>query len=284
MTISILNTGFFKLDGGAMFGIVPRRLWQKLNPPDENNLCTWAMRCLLVQTEGRNILVDTGMGTKKGDRFLDFFEPHGADTLMQSLFAHGLSPEDITDVLLTHLHFDHAGGAVRWTAAGEPVPAFPKAVYWSNALHYDWACNPSERERASFIQDNFKPLEAAGQIRFIPVTEKDTSWIPGFNIRFVYGHTEAMMLPIITAGGETWVYCADLIPSSAHIGLPYIMSYDVRPLATLKEKERLLEEACERGYRLIFEHDPNIAACTVIKSPGGRYECGEVISFPPAGL
>jgi glyoxylase-like metal-dependent hydrolase (beta-lactamase superfamily II) len=284
MKISLLNTGFFKLDGGAMFGIVPKRLWQKLNPADDNNLCTWAMRCLLVQTEGRNIIIDTGMGTKKGDRFLDFFEPHGADTLLHSLHLHGLEPEDITDVLLTHLHFDHAGGAVQWTAAGEPVPTFSRAVYWSNERHYAWACNPNDRERASFLQDNFKPLEQSGQLKFIPVSDQDMEWIPGINIRFVYGHTEAMMLPIIETEGSTWIYCADLIPSSAHLGLPYIMSYDVRPLLSLQEKTRLLEEAAAHSYRLIFEHDPAVAACTVVKRGEGRFDRAELINFPPNGL
>lgn len=280
MKINLLNTGYFKLDGGAMFGIVPKRLWQKLNPPDDNNLCTWAMRCLLVRTGDRNIIVDTGMGTKQGDRFLEFFEPHGSDTLLQSLRGFGLEPEDVTDVLLTHLHFDHAGGAVRWTASGKPVPAFPNATYWTNRFHYEWACNPNERERASFIQDNFRPLEAAGQLQFIPVQNGNSDWIPGFSLRFVYGHTEAMMLPIIQSGGNTWVYCADLIPSSAHIGMPYIMSYDIRPLATLLEKEKLLEEAVEGNYRLIFEHDPKVQACTLVRDARGKVVMGEAVELP----
>ncbi|HRJ13753.1 MAG TPA: MBL fold metallo-hydrolase [Saprospiraceae bacterium] len=279
MKISTLQTGFFKLDGGAMFGIIPKRLWQKLNPPDENNLCTWAMRCLLVQHEGRNILIDTGMGTKKGDKFLDFFEPHGEDSLIGSLQKHGLQPEDISDVFLTHLHFDHAGGAVKWNEDGQPVPAFPNAVYWTNRLHYEWACHPNDREKASFIHDNFLPLEAADQLRFIPVKDHDIEWFPGFRIRFVYGHTEAMMLPIIETAEATWMYCADLIPSAGHIGLPYIMSYDVRPLATLLEKEKLLAEAADRGYRLIFEHDPRTAACTLVRNEHGRIHAGENISI-----
>lgn len=280
MKIKTIGTGFFKLDGGAMFGIVPKRLWQKLNPPDDNNLCTWAMRCLLVCTEDRNILVDTGMGTRKGDKFLEFFEPHGSDTLEQSLHQDGLAPEDITDVLLTHLHFDHAGGAVRWTEEGLPVPAFPNATYWTNSLHYDWACNPNERERASFIQDNFRPLEKAGQLKFIPVGTGDFEWLPDFHLRFVYGHTEAMMLPLIQVGGHTWVYCADLIPSSAHIGMPYIMSYDIRPLATLLEKEKLLEEAVEGNYRLIFEHDRRVEACTLVRDARGKVVMGEAVLLP----
>lgn len=279
MKISTLSTGFFKLDGGAMFGIVPKRIWQKLNPPDENNLCTWAMRCLLVQHGKRNILIDTGMGHKQGDKFLDFFEPHGEDTLLRSLQQHGLAPEDITDVLLTHLHFDHAGGAVRWTDDGQPVPAFPNATYWTNHLHYHWACHPNERERASFLQDTFRPLEQAGQLRFIPVHEGGTTWFRGFDIRFVYGHTEAMMLPVIRAGGHTWVYCADLIPSAAHLGLPYIMSYDIRPLATLLEKEKLLAEACDKHYRLIFEHDPRVEACTLARNAQGRIVMAKEVTF-----
>ena len=280
MKITTINTGYFKLDGGAMFGIVPKRLWQKLNPPDENNLCTWAMRCLLVQYRKRNILIDTGMGCKPGDKFLEFFEPHGEATLLSSLQKKGLKPEDITDVFLTHLHFDHAGGAIRWTEQGKPVPTFPNAVYWTNPVHYMWACNPNDREKASFLQENFRPLEEAGQLQFIPMKGQETRWLQGFRIRFVFGHTEAMMIPLIRAEGHTWVYCADLIPSAAHIGLPYIMGYDIRPLGTLLEKEKLLTEAARKRYRLIFEHDPTVAACTVHRNrKTGRVEMGEVLEI-----
>lgn len=270
MNINTIETGFFKLDGGAMFGVVPRRLWERLNPPDAQNLCTWAMRCLLIETTDRKILIDTGIGDKQDEKFRSHFEPHGAHTLAKSLAARGLSPEDITDVLLTHLHFDHVGGAVLKDASGRLVPAFPRALYWSNEVHYNWAMQPNERERASFLKENFVPLQTAGVLHFIPVSEADVAWLPGIHLRFVYGHTEAMMVVLIRTEGRTLVYCADVIPSSYHIGLPYVMSYDVRPLLTLQEKARILEDAVAQGHLLCFEHDPDIACATVKQDERGR--------------
>lgn len=262
---SAIDTGFFKLDGGAMFGVVPKRLWARLNVPDENNLCTWAMRCLLIEYGDRRILVDTGLGNKQDEKFRSHFEPHGEASLLDSLKKKGLAPEDITDVLLTHLHFDHVGGAVSRTADGQLVPTFPNATYWSNERHWQWALKPNAREAASFLKENFVPLQEAGRVRFIepPAPGSDeVQWLPGIRLRWVYGHTEAMMLPIISlSNGQTLAYCADLIPSSFHLRMPYVMSYDLRPLLTLDEKQKLLAEAGPGGWLLFFEHDP-LTACT----------------------
>ena len=270
MKIHFIETGFLKLDGGAMFGVVPKRLWAKLNPPDENNLCTWAMRCLLLETDDRKILVDTGVGNKQDAKFRSIFEPHGNDSLMGSLRKIGLQPEDITDVFLTHLHFDHVGGAVVRTESGELKPAFPNATYWSNRPHYEWAVNPNPREAASFLKENIVPLQEAGVLRFIEPSAGDIEWLPGIRVRFVYGHTEAMMILLIEAEGKTYVYCADVIPSSFHIGMPYIMAYDLRPLETLKEKNRILEDAAREGHYLVFEHDPETAYTQVTRDERGR--------------
>jgi len=281
MIISTLNTGYFKLDGGAMFGIVPKRLWSKLNPPDEQNLCTWAMRCLLVETGSRKILIDTGIGDKQDARFRKHFEPHGEASLMDSLRKKGLAPEDITDVFLTHLHFDHCGGAVKFDENGKLVPTFPNAAYWSNERHYAWAMNPNAREQASFLQENFVPLKEAGVLQFIPVSDDDIEWLPGIKLRFVYGHTEAMMLPVLEDGEHTYLYCADVIPSSHHIGMPYVMAYDVRPLLTLEEKARILKNAADHGHRLIFEHDPEIGCATVVRDEAqhGRIVMGKEMTI-----
>ncbi|MEL7119830.1 MAG: MBL fold metallo-hydrolase [Bacteroidota bacterium] len=270
MKVSLIETGLFKLDGGAMFGVVPKRLWQRLNPPDENNMCTWAMRCLLIETEDRKILVDTGIGEKQDDKFRSHFEPHGDDSLFNSLAEQRLKLEDITDVFLTHLHFDHVGGAVTRDASGSLVPTFPNASYWSNEVHWNWAMHPNQREKASFLKENFVPLQEHGVLHFIPVVE-DFEWIPGINIRFAYGHTEAMMLLYIKGEEETYVYCADVIPSSYHISMPYVMSYDVRPLLTLEEKGKILTEAYEQQQTLIFEHDPKVAMGKITKNDRGRF-------------
>ncbi|MEZ4988660.1 MAG: MBL fold metallo-hydrolase [Saprospiraceae bacterium] len=277
MKISFLPTGKFKLDGGAMFGVVPRTLWQKLNPPDEQNLCSWDMRCLLIQMEGRTILVDTGIGNKQDDRFRSHFHPHGEDSLHQSLARLGVRPEDVTDVLLTHLHFDHVGGAVMRDAAGHLVPTFPAATYWSNDRHWKWAMNPNAREAASFLKENFVPLQEHGCLELLDVQRDDLPWLPGIDLRFVYGHTEAMMLPIIRNEAQTWVYAADLLPSSWHIRMPYVMAYDIRPLDTLQEKQRLLEEAQSGGWIVAFEHDPFTAATYITTNEAGRIVQGAVV-------
>lgn len=270
MTIKTIETGLFKLDGGAMFGVVPKTLWERKNAPDANNMCTWSMRCLLIQMEDRNILVDTGIGTKQGEKFRQHFEPHGADSLHDSLREAGLYFEDITDVLLTHLHFDHVGGAIYRDDSGDLVPTFPNATYWSNEVHWNWALDPNPREAASFLPENLLPLQHHGVLEFVDVSEKDVSWLPGIDLRFLYGHTEAMMMPIITVGEKRIVYCADLLPSSYHVGLPWVMSYDVRPLHTMAEKERLLNEALAHGDLLFFEHDPKVSSGILARNEKGR--------------
>lgn len=253
-----------------MFGVVPKQLWERKNTPDDNNMCTWSMRCLLIQTEDRNILIDTGIGTKQGEKFRKHFEPHGADNLHDSLREAGLFFEDITDVLLTHLHFDHVGGAIYRDEGGELVPTFPNATYWSNEVHWNWALDPNPREAASFLPENLLPLQHHGVLEFIDVSEKDVSWLPGIDLRFLYGHTEAMMMPIITVGEKRIIYCADLLPSSYHLGLPWVMSYDVRPLHTMSEKERLLNEALDYGDLLYFEHDPRVKSGILGRNEKGR--------------
>jgi len=266
MNLYTIDTGYFKLDGGAMFGIVPKAIWQKINPADGNNLCTWAMRCLLIEQGDRLILIDTGLGDKQNEKFFSHFEPHGDDSMVKSLAKHGFTPDDVTDVILTHLHFDHCGGAVVRNAAGRLEPLFQKAVYWSDKRHWQWASEPNARERVSFLQENFKPLEASGQVQF---AGDGQSIAEGVQVKTVFGHTEAMYLVYIDYKETTLVYMADLIPSSGHLRLPYIMAYDVRPLVTLEEKTRFLQEAFERDYILFFEHDREVACCNLHKTDKG---------------
>ncbi len=269
MKLHTILTGYFKLDGGAMFGVVPKQLWKKINPPDENNMCTWALRCLLIDTGDRRILVDTGIGDKQSEKFRSHFEPHGEETLLGSLAEKGYQPENITDVFLTHLHFDHCGGSIKHDEQGLPVATFPNAIYWSNKTHFDWAMKPNPRERASFLKENFLPLQEWGKLKFIEL-EDGEEWLENISIHYVYGHTEAMMLLKIKADKKVLIYCADLLPSSGHIGLPYVMSYDLRPLNTMKEKEVLLNKAIENNYYLYFEHDPKVECATVKLNERGR--------------
>lgn len=272
MKITALHAGNFKLDGGAMFGVVPRRMWEKLNPPDPQNMCTWAMRPLLAQTpNGRNIVIDTGMGNKQDEKFRSHFLPHGEQTLFGSLAQAGLGREDVTDVFLTHLHFDHCGGAL-WKNedSGQIELAFPNAQYWTNRAHFDWAMNPNERERASFLKENFLPLHEAGRLNFLEV-KQDVEFCPGIRVRFFNGHTEAMMAPLIEMDkGQKLLYCADAMPSRWHIGMPYVMAYDIRPLQTLEEKAALLTEALRERYVLFFEHDPSAECGTLRQDESGR--------------
>ncbi len=254
MKLHTIDTGLFKLDGGAMFGVVPKSMWQKLNPPDGNNMCTWAMRCLLVEEGDRLILIDNGMGNKQDEKFMGHYYLHGDDTLDKSLAALGFSKDDITDVFLTHLHFDHCGGSI--IREGEKLrPAFKNAVYWSNEKHWDWAVNPNAREKASFLKENILPIQESGQLQFVE-TEDGVQFSENFTIRFAYGHTDAMMLPQLRYGDKTIIFMADLLPSAAHIPLPYVMAYDMFPLKTLDEKKLFLEEAVRENYVLFFEHDP----------------------------
>ena len=267
MNLHTIETGFFKLDGGAMFGVVPKSIWQKSNPADSNNMCTWAMRCLLVEDGNRLILIDTGMGDKQDEKFLSHYYLHGDDTLQKSLASKGFSPDDITDVFLTHLHFDHCGGAIV-REGGRLIPAFKNAVYWSNEQHWEWAVHPNAREKASFLKDNILPIQESGQLKFIDSTE-GVEFSEGFHVRFAYGHTDAMMLPQLSYKGQTIIYAADLLPSVGHLPLPYVMAYDMFPLQTLKEKAAFLEEAAAKNYILYLEHDALNECCTVQQTEKG---------------
>jgi glyoxylase-like metal-dependent hydrolase (beta-lactamase superfamily II) len=269
MKLYTINAGYFKLDGGAMFGVVPKSMWEKLNPADENNMCNWAMRCLLIEDEGRLILIDNGMGNKQDEKFFGYYFLNGEDTLEKSLAKYGFTKDDITDVFLTHLHFDHCGGSIE--KVGEKlVPAFKKAIYWSNENHWQWATNPNDREKASFLKENILPIQESGKLKFIESIE-GIEFSKNINIRFVNGHTESMMLPQIKYKDRTIIYMADLLPSVAHIPVPYIMAYDTRPLDTLKEKKSFLTEAYQKDFILFFEHDPEIECCNLqLTSKGVR--------------
>ncbi|HRB30725.1 MAG TPA: MBL fold metallo-hydrolase [Ferruginibacter sp.] len=266
MKLYSINTGYFKLDGGAMFGVVPKSIWHKVNPADENNLCSWALRCLLIEDGKRLTLIDNGIGDKQDEKFFGHYYLHGNDTLDKSLAAHGFSKNDITDVILTHLHFDHCGGSIK-RDGDKLVPAFKNAVYWSNARHWKWATEPNDREKASFLKENILPIKDSGQLKFI---EADGNSFPdNISIRQVFGHTDAMMLPQISYKGKTILYMADLLPSAGHIPLPYIMGYDMFPLITLNEKKSFLMEALQNEYILFFEHDPAIECCNLQMSDRG---------------
>lgn len=268
MKVHTVIAGYFKLDGGAMHGVVPKSMWQKVNPADEHNMCSWAMRCLLIEQDGRLILVDNGMGDKQDEKFFSFFHPHGEDTIYTSLAKLGYSPEDITDVFLTHLHFDHCGGSIK-REGDKLVTTFPNAMYWSNKAHWDWAIHPNIREKASFLKENILPIQESGQLSFIDIASSE-EWIPGIRIHYVNGHTEQMMLLQIDYNGKTLLYCADLIPSAAHISMPWIMAYDMRPLDTIDEKEKFLGLAADNNWTLVFEHDRHIECATVMRDDKGR--------------
>lgn len=267
MKLYTIDTGFFKLDGGAMFGVVPKSLWSKTNPADENNLCTWAMRCLLIEDEGRLILIDNGIGDKQDAKFMGHYYLHGDDTLDKSLAKHGFHRDDITDMFLTHLHFDHCGGSI--IREGEKlVPAFKNATYWSNEQHWNWAVYPNDREKASFLKENILPIQQSGQLKFVE-SEDGVQFSKNMRIRFAYGHTDAMMLPQIYYRDKTVVYMADLLPSTGHIPTPYVMAYDMFPLKTLMEKKAFLTEATEKEYILYLEHDPINECCTLQQTEKG---------------
>lgn len=266
MKLHVIDTGFFKLDGGAMFGVVPRSIWQKTNPPDENNLCTWAMRCLLVEDGNRLILIDNGIGNKQDAKFFSYYHLHGDATLGGSLKQAGFSEDDVTDMFLTHLHFDHCGGGVRYR--GEKFElTFKHAKYWSNADHWKWATKPNAREKASFIRENILPMEESGHLNFIDIASD--SPFPQFDIACMSGHTDKMMIPKIRYKNKTICYMADLLPSVGHIPLPYVMGYDTRPLITLEEKEKFLNEAADNNYILFLEHDAVNECCTVKRTEKG---------------
>jgi len=264
MNLHTIDTGFFKLDGGAMFGVVPRTMWEKLNPPDENNLCTWAMRSLLIEDGSRLVLVDTGMGNKQDAKFRSHFHPHGEATLEKSLQQLGYTTADITDVFLTHLHFDHAGGAITRTPDDKLVLTFPNATYWSNQAHWDWAVQPNPREKASFLKENILPIQESGHLQFVDPVAGVPNALPQLReIIFANGHTEQMMAPLMQYKGRTVAFMADLLPSAAHVPLPYVMSYDMRPLVTMREKEDVLARAAAENWVLMLQHDPTHECCTV---------------------
>ncbi len=273
MKIHPLNTGNFKLDGGAMFGVVPKTLWSRTNKPDENNLCSWSMRCMLIEDGDRLTLIDTGIGDKQSDKFFGFYYLHGEDSLDGNLKKLGFHRDDITDVFLTHLHFDHCGGAIRWNRDRTGYePAFRNAKFWSNERHWRWATEPNAREKASFLKENILPIQESGQLNFVNVPEdKDGVFATdlGFDVLTVSGHTDAQMCPIIKYQDKTLVFMADLLPSTGHIPLPYVMGYDTRPLITLSEKEKFLNEAADKGYHLFLEHDAQNEMCTLEQTEKG---------------
>jgi len=265
MKLYTIDTGYFKLDGGAMFGVVPKSLWQRTNPADANNLCTWTNRLLLVEDGKRLTLVDTAIGDKQDDKFFSHYYLHGDDTLDKSLAKYGFHRDDITDVFLTHLHFDHCGGAIK--REGEKlIPAFKNARFWSNEKHWNWATAPNPREKASFLKENILPIQESGQLNFL---EEGQNYADNIVIRYAYGHTEAMMLPQIQYKDKTILYMADLLPSVGHIPIPYVMGYDVRPLVTMDERQSYWEEIVDKEYILMFEHDPVNECCTLQRTEKG---------------
>ena len=267
MKLYSIDTGYFKLDGGAMFGVVPKLIWTRTNPADSNNMIDLAMRALLVEEGDKLILIDNGIGTKQDAKFLAYYFLHGDATLEKSLEKYGFTPDDITDVFLSHLHFDHCGGSVKWNSDRTKFElAFKNATYWSNERHWAWAAKPNKREMVSFMKDNILPIQESGHLKF---TTEGAELFPDFSIMYSSGHTDAMMHPHIKYKGKTVVYIADLIPTAGHIPLPYVMGYDTRPLITLEEKEKFLNKAVAEEYILFFEHDPVNECCTLQKTEKG---------------
>ncbi len=271
MKIYPLNTGNFKLDGGAMFGVVPKSLWSRTNPADANNMCDWSMRSMLIEDGDRLILIDTGMGDKQSEKFFSHYYMSGDDSLIGNLHRLGFSPHDVTDVFLTHLHFDHCGGAVEWNKDRTGfLPVFKNATYWSTENHWKWATEPNPREKASFLSENILPLQESGQLKFVKRMGDFTENVfQNFDVLFVDGHTESMMIPHIHYQGKTLVFMADLLPSVGHIPLPYVMGYDTRPLITMSEKEIFLNTAVEKDYVLFLEHDSVNQLCTLQQTEKG---------------
>ncbi len=265
MKLHVINTGYFKLDGGAMFGVVPKSLWQRTNPADENNMCSWALRCLLIEDGDRLMLIDAGIGDKQSEKFFSHYFLNGDTTLSKSLAQKGFHVDDITDVFLSHLHFYHCGGAIQWnTSKNGYRSTFKNARYWSNENHWCWATEPNPREKASFLAENILPIQESGQLEFI---ERKSDFMenvfPNMGILFVDGHTDSMMIPHILYKGKTVVFMADLLPSVGHIPLPYVMGYDTRPLITMKEKSQFLNHAAQHDYVLFLEHDSVNECCTL---------------------
>ncbi len=266
MEIYPIESGNFKLDGGAMFGVVPKTLWSRTNPADDNNMIDMAARCLLIENGNRLTLIDTGMGNKQSEKFFGYYYRWGDHSLEGSLKKFGFHPDDITDVFLTHLHFDHCGGSIQWNNNRSGYePAFRNATFWSNARHWDWAVHPNRRERASFLKENIIPMEESGQLKFVSDPKGDYSEGSemDFGIFFADGHTEKQMIPHIQYKGKTVVFMADLLPTAGHLPLPYVMGYDTRPLLTLPEKEKVLNAAADNNYYLFLEHDAHNEIITV---------------------
>lgn len=268
MRILPIHTGNFKLDGGAMFGVVPKVIWNKLVPANENNLCNWAMRCLLIEIGDRKILIDTGIGNKQSEKFYGHYDLNGHDSLMGSLASNGISADQITDVLLTHLHFDHCGGAIIRDAESL-IPQFPNAVYHLTESHWNHANNPNDRERASFLPENFLPLKELGLINFVKEGDILADCI---EIKVFNGHTFGMIAPIIHWGATKLMYMADLIPAAAHIPVNYVMGYDIQPLMTMDEKKSLLPWLESEQVWLIFEHDANYCRSQVQQNDRGQFK------------
>lgn len=271
MKIHAVNSGYFKLDGGAMFGVVPKSLWTRTNPADANNMCDWAMRCMLIEDGDKLILIDTGIGDKQSEKFFSYYYLFGDDVLEANIKALGFSLDDITDVVLTHLHFDHCGGAIKYNADKQFYePVFKNATFWSNERHWDWAINPNPREKASFLSENILPIKESGQLKFVERTGDYTAgFMPNIDLLFVDGHTDSQMIPHIKHKGKTIVFMADLLPSTGHIPLPYVMGYDTRPLITLNEKNQFLNTAAENEFILFLEHDAINQCCTLKQTEKG---------------
>jgi glyoxylase-like metal-dependent hydrolase (beta-lactamase superfamily II) len=285
MKIYPIETGNFKLDGGAMFGVVPKTIWNKTNPADENNLIDIAARCMLIEDGNRLILIDTGMGNKQSEKFFGYYSLWGNDSLDKSLAKYGFHRDDVTDVFMTHLHFDHCGGSVNWNKdkTGYEV-AFKNAKFWTNENHWDWATKPNAREKASFLSENILPMQESGQLNFIKRPNGDFNFSEemNFGIFYVDGHTEKMMIPHIQYHDKTIVFCADLIPTAGHLPLPYVMGYDTRPLLTMPEKSKFLTAAAENNYFLWLEHDAHNPIITVEMTEKGirlkeRFEIEDIL-------
>jgi len=266
MKLIPIETGNLKLDGGAMFGVVPKVLWNRYYPADDNNLCNWAMRCLLVVDGERKVLIDNGIGNKQDEKWLQHYHLNGDDTLEKSLQSAGYRYEDITDVVLTHLHFDHCGGSIVGNEHEGYKTAFPNATYWTSRKQWEWAINPNRREKASFLKENILPIRDSGQLKLF---EKEGEHIPNITFKLFFGHTDGQVIPHINVNGKTVVFMADLMPSTAHIPVAWVMAYDTRPLITLDEREKFYAEALKNNYILFFEHDIYHEACTLINTPKG---------------
>ena len=259
------------LDGGAMFGVVPKSIWQKTNPADNNNMVKIAARCLLIEDGSRLVLIDAGMGDKQSEKFFSYYYRWGEDTLESSLKKHGFHPDDVTDVFLTHLHFDHCGGAVIKTRKGSLETTFKNAKYWTNKDHWEWATKPNKREVASFLKENIHPIIESGQLNYLDKDKNNylTKSCLGLDVLFVDGHTEKQMIPIISYKGQKIAFAADLVPTHGHIPLPYIPGYDIRPLISLQEKELFLNYCLEKNVHLFFEHDAFVELASLQKTDRG---------------